>query len=169
MPQKKICGHGKSGVGSLKGFKMCHYAYIFDLYLDNEALIGYLKELERKIGIHTSVSTIIRWFKSIDPFKSNVCVVGTFPQGRDIPVTTDMFCRFVNFVTHIGDHDWAVFANETPMKELMIFRKAKRNIVDGSILLHMTNVNFKKNRYNILCAVTIKGNGEQPVECVIPK
>ena len=46
-------------------------------------------------------------------------------------------------MTHIGDHSQVIFANEKPMKELMLIRKARRNIVDGSSLHHMNNVNSK--------------------------
>ena len=147
---------------------MCHHAYIFDVYLDNEALplIGYVEEIERKCSLNTSVSSITRWFKTMGPFKGNLCVTGSFPPGRDSPVTVDMFCRFVNFMTHVGDHSQVVFSNEKPMKELILFRKARRNIVDGSTPRHRHHIH-SKNRYNILCAVTIKYNSIRPVEYVI--
>ena len=60
-------------------------------YLDNDSLplIGYVEELQRKFGLLTSVSTITRWFKTMGPFKGNLRVTGSFPPGRDSPVTAD--------------------------------------------------------------------------------
>ena len=168
IPPIKKRGHGKSGVGSLLGFKMKHHAFIFELYLKNPTLplIGYVDELESKFSLFTSVSTITRWFATMGPFKGNLRVTGSFPPGRDSPVTADLFCRYIEFMTHIESHRRVVFADEKPMKELMLFKKIRRNIVDGSTPRHRHNVN-SRNRYNILCAVTIKGSGIRPVEYVI--
>ena len=64
---------------------MYHHVFFFDIYLDNEAspLIGYAEEIERNLGLHTSVSNITRWFKIMGPFKRNIHVTGSFPPRRD--------------------------------------------------------------------------------------
>ena len=50
------------GVGSLKGLKMKHHAFIFALYLSNPALpnYGYCEEIEEKFGITLSNTFITR-------------------------------------------------------------------------------------------------------------
>lgn len=59
-------------------------------------------------------------------------VSGSFPPGRDSPVTADVFCRYINFMTHIGYHGHVVFADEKPMKELMLFRKRQEMLLMGA-------------------------------------
>ena len=72
------------GVGSLRGLKMKHHAFIFALYLSNPALpnYGYCKEVESKFGIILSPTFIIRWFRSIGPFKGNFRKTSKSPPGE---------------------------------------------------------------------------------------
>ena len=78
--QKKI----PKGVGSLKGLKMKHHAFIFALYLSNPALpnYGYCEEMQKKFGISLSNAFITRWFKSIGPFKGNYRKTRRFPPAK---------------------------------------------------------------------------------------
>ena len=50
------------GVGSMKGLKMNHHAFIFALYLSNPALpnYGYCEEMQKRFGISLSNAFITR-------------------------------------------------------------------------------------------------------------
>ena len=52
------------------------------------------------------------------------------------------------------------------MKEIMIYRKVRRDPFMGNILFHEMNAN-SKNRYNTLAGITIKSGNIVPVEFVI--
>ena len=118
-------------------------------------LIGYLDVLEQSHDIIVSEIFIRRWFKTIGPFKGSLRATYRFPQGRDSWITIQMLGRYLKFIASVGNHERLVFTDEKPMKELIVFGKFRVNVVDGVTPNHTINAN-SKNRYNIVCAVTIK-------------
>ena len=110
------------GVGSLKGLKMKHHAFIFALYLSNPALpdYGYCEEMEKKFDITLSNTFISRWFKSIGPFKGTYRKTSRFPPAKYSRSNTRVLNRYLSFVL-LFDPTRFVFADEKPMKEIDIF------------------------------------------------
>ena len=47
IPPVQSRGHGRKGVGSIVGLKICHHAYIYKLYLGNPSLplVGYIEKI----------------------------------------------------------------------------------------------------------------------------
>ena len=89
-----------------------------------------------------------------------------FPSGRDSYPTYCLLFQYHLFILSIDDHTRLVFADEKPMKEINIFQKVRRNVVNGEISNHRMNAN-SKNRYNILAAVTIKIGEAKSVDLII--
>ena len=157
----------RKGVGSLKGLKMKHHAFIFSLYLSNPALpnYGYCEEMLKKFGISLSPTFITRWFKSIGPFKGTFRKTSKFPPAKYSRNNLRLLKRYLAFASLYHPSRF-VFADEKPMKEIDIFGLVRRNVMDGTIPRHKMNAN-SKNRWNILAAVTVKKDVQSCVEYII--
>ena len=66
----------------------------------------------------------------------------------------------------VEDHSTVVFADKKPMKEIDIYGAVQRDLFSGDVPNHEMEANAK-NRYNILCAVNIKGGDIPPLEYVV--
>ena len=89
----------------------------------------------------------------------------SFPSGRESWSTTCILKKYCEFICSIDDHRRLVFADEKPMKEKDIFRLIRKNPMNGVTPNHRMKAN-SKNRYSILCAVTLK-TGVNSVESVV--
>ena len=165
MPHRERQGHGRRGAGSLSGWVPRHDAYMYELYLQNlsRPLTGYAQDLQDTLGFIIINKIISRWFSTIGPFKGTMCVTSSFPSGRNNWSTYWVLCQYLDFIESIEDHKRLVFADEIPMKEIMIFRSVRRDVQTGTTPKHTMDAN-SKNRYSILAAVTIKGNSVRPVD-----
>ena len=161
--QKKVV----IGVGSLKGLKMKHHAFIYALYLSNPALpnYGYCEEVERKFGISLSPTFITRWFRSIGPFKGNFRKTSKFPPAKYSRSNTRLLKRYLAFAL-LFDPSRFVFADEKPIKDIDIYGVVRRDIMNGAIPRHKCKAN-SKNRWNILAACTTKRSVTDNVEYII--
>ena len=168
VPPIRQQGHGRTGVGSLYGLKMVHHAYIYELYVKNAVLPlhGYIEEIHNKFGILLHYSLIERWFMTIGPFKGVMRLTSRFPSGRETWVTYRLLKKYLQFIVSVTDHRRLVFADEKPMKEIDIFDRVRRDPFTGIVPYYLMDAN-SKNRYNILCAVNVKGGHVNPVEFVI--
>ena len=59
-----------------------------------------------------------------------------------------------------------VFADKKLMKEIEIYGKVRRDVVDGTVHVHQMNAN-SKNRWNILAACCLKGELDKQVQFVV--
>ena len=59
-----------------------------------------------------------------------------------------------------------MFADEKPMKEINLYGKVRRDVMNGSVPVHKCKAN-SKNRWNILAACTVKGYIKHNVEYLI--
>jgi len=161
-------GHGRSGVGSMIGLKMRHHAYIYDLYVKNPScpLHGYVEEIYRRFNILVTNDIIQRWFYTIGPFKGTMRLTSRFPDGRESWFTYRLLKHYLRFIVSVLDHRRLVFADEKPMKEKDIFDRVRRDPFSGIVPYYLMDAN-SKNRFNILCAINVKGGDVSPVEFVI--
>ena len=155
------------GVGSLKGLKMKHHAFIYALYLSNPALpnYGYCEEMQKKFGICLSNSFITRWFKHVGPFKGNYRKTSRFPPAKYSQSNTRLLNRYLSFVCLFHPSRF-IFADEKPMKEIDLYGRVRRNVLDGTVPVHKMNAN-SKNRWNILAACSIKQSAKKHVEYIV--
>ena len=163
MPQCQR-GHGKKGVGSKKGFKLEHHAFLYELYLGNPSMpqYGYCEEFQHQFGFKISESTIRRWFQSIGPYKGNMRVTSSHPTGRYSDATIVRLRDYISLIESIPDHKRLVFSDEKPMKEIDIFPRVRKNPLTG-VSPKNISTSSSKNRYNILAAVNLKGGHVPPV------
>ena len=159
IPPVQSRGHGRKGVGTIVGLKICHHVYIYKLYLENPSLplVGYIEKNYDKFGLVLTRSFIESWFLNIGPFKGTMRVTSTFPSGRNSASTYNHLCSYLEFIMEIGDPIRLVFADEKPMKEIDIYGTVRRNVVTGVAPNHEMEANAK-NRYNILATTTLKAN-----------
>ena len=77
-------GHGKSGVGSLKGLGIEHSEYLYTLYKANPALplYGYCEEFRLKFGIIISEQLVLRWFNTAGRYKGSRRVCDQRPHKK---------------------------------------------------------------------------------------
>ena len=68
---------------------------------------------------------------------------------------------YLTFICHVKMHKRIVFADEKPMKDQDIYSLVRRDPITGIVPYNKGKAN-SKNRWNILCAVTIK----RRVRCV---
>lgn len=168
LPLKKTSGHQLKGPGSISGLQKEHHSFIYYLYRNNPSLplYGYCEELEIAYGIKLSEQTLMRWFKEIGPFKGTLRKTSTRPTGRNTYRVCVLLEKYLNFVRGISDRRRLVFADEKPMKEVMIFSRVRKDV-----LTNKTPVNIvpssAKNRFNILCAVNLKGGNIPPCDFVV--
>ena len=120
----------------------------------------------REYNIRISEQTLMRWFKEIGPFKGSLRKTSTRPTGRETYRVCLLLQRYIDFVAKVNDKRRLVFADEKPMKEIMIFSRVRNDI-----LTNKTPVNIipstAKNRFNILCAVNLKGGDVPPCSYVV--
>ena len=86
----------------------------------------------------------------------------TRSNQRETPENVFKLQRYLEFSRSLEDHTRLVFADEKPMKELMIFSKTRRDIYTGYVPKNIVP-STAKNRFNILCAVNLKGGNVAPV------
>ena len=86
-----------------------------------------------------------------------------FPSGRDSWATYKLLKQYLGFILEVEDHRRVVFADEKPMNEIDTYGSVRRNVFSGDVPNHEMEANAQ-NRYNILAAVNIKGNGIAPLE-----
>ena len=103
---------------------------------------------------------------TIGPFKGTMRLTSKFPSGRDSWTTYKLIKQYLGFIVEVEDHRRVVFTDEKPMKEIGIYRLVRRDVFSGDVPNHEMEANAK-NRYNILAAVNIKGNGIAPLEWVV--
>ena len=165
VPTECQRGHGQKGVGSIIGLSPFHHRYIYDLYKQNPArpVSGYIEEIKKEYGIILGKDIIQRWFRETGPYKGSMRATSRFPSGRYKPRTVEKLKEYLTFISMTRDHNRLVFADEKPMKETNIYRNVRRDPMTGLIPNHEMEAN-RKNRFNILAAVTLKKNGVRPVE-----
>ena len=118
--------------------------------------------MEKQFGIVIGKDIMQRWFKAVGPYKGSMRATSRFPSGWNSPQTVQQLRDYLGFISMTRDHTRLVFADEKPMKETNIFRNVRRDPMTGIIPHHEMEAN-RKNRFNILAAVTIK-NDVRPVE-----
>ena len=168
MPCREPQGYGRREVGLLSGCEPRHDAFMYELYLQNSSqpLNGYTQELQETFGLVISVRLTSRWFSTVGPFKGSLRVTLAFPSGRNSWSTYRLLYQYLYFIESIEDHTKLIFADEKPIKEIMIFRNARMDVRSGITPKHTMNEN-SKNRYSIIAAFTVKGNSIRPVECIV--
>ena len=62
----------------------------------------------------------MRWFKKIGPFKGTLRKTSTRPTGRNTYRVCVLLEKYLSFVRGVSDRRRLVFADEKPMKEVMI-------------------------------------------------
>ena len=79
IPSSRRRGHGRRGVGSLKGLTMRHHEAMYYCYTKRPSrpIDGYVLKLQKHFGITVSNSLVSRWFHSIGPFKGSKVEGGT--------------------------------------------------------------------------------------------
>lgn len=167
MPRRKR-GHNKVGIGTLVGLKIQHHAFLYSLYKSNPAmpLYGYCKEMERHFNMVVSEMFIQRWFYTVGPYKGTLRKTSAFPKAKHSVENILRLITYLEFITEVADHSRLVFADEKPMKECMIFPHVRGDPMNGERPTNTARAN-SKNRYNILCAVNIKGGVVPPVQSVV--
>ena len=145
VPCRERQGHVRRGVGSLSGWEPCHDKCIYELYLQNPSrpLTGYAQNLQETFGLIVSKQLINRWFIMIGLYKGNMCVTSSFTSGRNSWSTCRLLCQYSDFIKSIEDHTWLVFADENPMKYIMIFRSVQKDVRTGTAPNHTMNANSK--------------------------
>ena len=119
-------------------------------------LYGYCEELEINYGINVSEQTLMRWFKKIGPYKGSLKKTSTRPTGRNTYRVCILLEKYLHFVSNIVDKRRLVFADEKPMKEIMIFSKVRNDVLTNETPVNIVPLT-SQNRFNILCAVNLKG------------
>ena len=167
MPRKKR-GHRKVGIGSLIQLKIYHHAFLYSLYKKNPAmpLYGYCEELQRHFGLNVSEMFMKRWFHTVGPYKGTLRKTSAFPHQKDSVENILRLVNYLEIVLQVGDSSKLVFADEKPMKECMIFPMVRGDPMNGDRPTNKARAN-SKNRFNILCAVNIKGGIVPPVQSVV--
>ena len=85
IPPVKPKGHGKVGVGGLKGLDLMHSEYLYYLWQQNPSLplYGYCEEFYLKFGITVSEQLILRWFKTAGKYKGSLRKADSRPDKVD--------------------------------------------------------------------------------------
>ena len=136
-------GHQWNGAGALCRWEAIHDIMIWGLYLENPSrpLTGYAEELERMSGLAVSTITICRWFQTIGPFRCTMREMSAFPCRRDSWSTYHHLCQYLDFIRSIDNYRQLVFADKTPMKEVMIYSKVLRSYMMGQTPHHRMEAN----------------------------
>ena len=161
-------GHLQRGVGVRKGLKSEHHAYLYRLYVrkPSRPRDAYVSKLRKRYGVQISVSTMSRWFKTMGPFKGNLRETSLFPPAKDSPRVKYLRTTYLRFICNIRNHKNLVFADEKPMKEQDIYSLVRRDIMTGIVPANKARNANSRNRWNIMCAVTVK-KGVRSVEHLV--
>ena len=169
VPCSTDCGHGRKGAGVICGLQKEHHVFLYHLYKKKPSmpLYGYSEELKKTFGITISSQTILRWFNTIGPYKGSLRVTGSHPNGRETFRTCYLLQQYLKKISFIKNRKRLVFADEKPFKEIDIFGRVRRDVKNGDTPPNKTH-SSSRNRYNILCAINIKGGDVPPVHALTP-
>ena len=145
VPIRYARGHGYSDISCLVGLTMKHHVFIYQLYVKNPSLPidGYIAEIYHRFSHIVSHSFMTRTFKTIGSFKGTMRLTSRFPSGRNSAATFLYLKEYLGFVDVIHEHSRLVFADEKPMKEIMIYGKVRRDPFMGNTPFHEMNANSK--------------------------
>ena len=156
IPCNKIRGHGKHGIGALKGLKMKHHHYLYKLYRKQPSrpIESYQQKFFKKYSIIISHGFVQNWFKEIGPFKGSMRLTSHFPPNKYSNDNMQKVHDYLTFMSRI-DHKNVVFGDEKPFKGVDIFDRVRRDPFTGEVPHLVCNSDFK-NCYNVFAFCSLK-------------
>ena len=153
-------------VGSRLGLELEHHIFIYDLYRTNpkRPREEYCKCMKDRYGMICSPSFITNWFKNVGPYKGTMRIASKFPNARGSNRVQSYKQEYLRMINNIDNPRRLVFIDEKPMKEIDIYARVRRNVMDGTVPYIPCNAN-SRNRYNIMTAVRL--NKKRPCESLV--